>query len=138
MRGLQHPSSWPGESRSSWRDVAVVVCVTVLATIVSAHYNPNEMLYALTRHGERFQIDELPIGMGALLICLVWLAWRRYRQAEGELRARSSPRFISHASCKTTARWRARIWSFAIETALGAGMRIETRMPLRERSDGDE
>jgi two-component system, NarL family, sensor histidine kinase UhpB len=71
-----------------WRDTAAVIAITVLSVAVAAHFDLNEALYAFTRRGERFQIDELPIGMLVLLICLVWLSWRRYRHARRELHAR--------------------------------------------------
>jgi two-component system, NarL family, sensor histidine kinase UhpB len=71
-----------------WRDTAVVIAVTVISVVVSAHFNLSETLYALTRRVERFQIDELPIGVAVLLTGLMWLSWRRYRQACRELRAR--------------------------------------------------
>jgi two-component system, NarL family, sensor histidine kinase UhpB len=82
--------SQPSGSRSElpWRDTAAVIAITVLSVAVAVHFDLNEALYALTRRGERFQIDELPIGMLVLLICLVWLSWRRYRHARSELHAR--------------------------------------------------
>jgi hypothetical protein len=46
-----------------WRDIAAVIGITALSIVLSVHFNVNEALYALTRRGERFQIDELPIGM---------------------------------------------------------------------------
>jgi two-component system, NarL family, sensor histidine kinase UhpB len=73
---------------SSWRDIMVVIGVTALSIVCSVYFNLNESLYAFTRRGERYQIDELPIGMLVLLICLMWLSWRRYEQARRELRAR--------------------------------------------------
>jgi two-component system sensor histidine kinase UhpB len=73
---------------SPWRDIMVVVGVTGLSVVLSVYFNLNEALYTFTRGGEHYQIDELPIGMLVLLICLVWLSWRRYEQARRELRAR--------------------------------------------------
>jgi two-component system, NarL family, sensor histidine kinase UhpB len=75
-------------THEAWRDTAVVIAVTVISVGVSAHFNLSEMLYALTRRAERFQVDELPIGVSVLLAGLVWLSWRRYQQARRELRAR--------------------------------------------------
>jgi two-component system, NarL family, sensor histidine kinase UhpB len=71
-----------------WRDAAIVTGITVLAFVLSAHFQFNEALYALTRHWEYFQVDELPAGMLVLSICLIWLSWRRYRHASRELQAR--------------------------------------------------
>jgi signal transduction histidine kinase len=68
--------------------MAVVIVLTALTLLVSIRYQLNEAMYALTRHWEWFQADELPIGMLALSIGLIWLAWRRYRHARLELAAR--------------------------------------------------
>jgi two-component system, NarL family, sensor histidine kinase UhpB len=73
---------------SPWRDTAVIIAITALSIVVSARFNLNERLYGFTRHWEKFQIDELPIGMLVLLICLIWLSWRRYQHARRELNAR--------------------------------------------------
>jgi two-component system, NarL family, sensor histidine kinase UhpB len=71
-----------------WRDAVVVVGITVLTVVVAAHFQVNEALYALTRHWEYLQLDELPIGFLVMSVCLIWLAWRRYRHASRELHAR--------------------------------------------------
>ena len=81
-----HPS--PLSQESPWRDTAVVIGITTLSIILSVRFNLNEALYTLTRREERFQLDELPIGMLVLLICLMWLSWRRYVHACREVRAR--------------------------------------------------
>jgi two-component system sensor histidine kinase UhpB len=70
------------------RDAALVIGVTALGTVLSAHFQLNEALYALTRRWEYFQVDELPLGLLVLSICLIWLSWRRYRHARRELHAR--------------------------------------------------
>jgi len=70
------------------RDLIVVLGTTALSVLLSAHYNLNEALFAITRRGERLQLDELPIGAAVLLLGLIWLSWRRYRQVNRELRAR--------------------------------------------------
>jgi two-component system, NarL family, sensor histidine kinase UhpB len=75
-------------NESPWRDILAVIGVTALSVIISAHFNLNEALYALSRRGERYQLDELPIGMLVLLICLMWLSWRRHEQTRRALRAR--------------------------------------------------
>jgi two-component system, NarL family, sensor histidine kinase UhpB len=86
---MREPLQWQHLTHESpWRDIMVVIGITVLSIIVSIYFNLNEALYAFTRRGERYQLDELPIGVLVLLICLIWLSWRRYDQARRELRAR--------------------------------------------------
>jgi two-component system, NarL family, sensor histidine kinase UhpB len=71
-----------------WRDTMIVIGITVLTILLSAHFQLNETLYTLTRHWEYLQVDELPIAMLVLSICLIWLSWKRYRHARRELYAR--------------------------------------------------
>lgn len=85
---LEPRQSQPVQTDSPRRDIMVVVGITVLSLVFSSYFNLNESLYTLTRRGERYQVDELPIGMLVLLICLMWLSWRRYKQARRELHAR--------------------------------------------------
>jgi signal transduction histidine kinase len=69
-------------------DAIVVIGVTALSIILAVHFQLTETLYALTRRWEYFQLDELPIGLLVLATGLIWLSWRRYRQAGRELHAR--------------------------------------------------
>jgi len=70
------------------RETAAVIGIAVLSIVLAAHFQLTETLYALTRHWEYFQLDELPIGLLVLAIGLIWLSSRRYRQAGRELQAR--------------------------------------------------
>ena len=79
---LQPRREFPG------RDAALVAAATILSVVISAHFELNEALYSLTRHGEFLQLDELPVGLLVLLAGLIWLSWKRQRQAQRELRAR--------------------------------------------------
>jgi two-component system sensor histidine kinase UhpB len=86
---MREPPLWQHlTNQSPWRDIVVVIGITALSIIVSVYFNLNEALYTLTRRGERYQIDELPIGVLMLVICLTWLSWRRYAQARRELHGR--------------------------------------------------
>jgi two-component system, NarL family, sensor histidine kinase UhpB len=69
-------------------EAAVVIGLTVSSILLAAHFQLTETLYALTRHWEYIQLDELPIGLLVLAIGLIWLSWRRNRQAARQLRAR--------------------------------------------------
>src|SRR5579863_10191957 len=69
-------------------EAAVVIGLTALSILLAAHFQLTETLYALTRHWEYIQLDELPVGLLVLAIGLIWLSWRRYRQAGRQLRAR--------------------------------------------------
>jgi signal transduction histidine kinase len=71
-----------------WLDAAIVAGITILTCAFSAYFQFNEALYALTRHWEYIQLDELPVGMFVLSVCLVWLSLKRYRHARRELQAR--------------------------------------------------
>jgi two-component system sensor histidine kinase UhpB len=89
---MSEPTTSPSPTRSTRyllsRDIAIVAGVTVVSVIGAAHFNLSEAVYAFSRAGERFQIDELPVGVLVLLAGLMWLTWRRYRQAHEELTAR--------------------------------------------------
>jgi len=69
-------------------ETAAVIGVAVLSIVLAAHFQLTETLYALTRHWEYFQLDELPIGLLVLAVGLIWLSSRRYRQAGRQLQAR--------------------------------------------------
>lgn len=71
-----------------WRDTAAVIAITLCGIAISICFDLNEALYALTRRGERLQLDELAIGLLLLSLGLMWLSWRRYREARRELQAR--------------------------------------------------
>ena len=73
---------------SPWRDLAIVAAITLACVTLSAHFELSELLFALTRRWEYFQLDEWPVALFVLAVCLGWLSWRRYQQALVQLRAR--------------------------------------------------
>jgi signal transduction histidine kinase len=80
----------PPSASSLPRDIAIVVAITILSIAVAAHFELNEILFRFTRRWEFAQLDELPLGLLTLTICLIWLSWRRYLQARNELLARQT------------------------------------------------
>lgn len=73
------------ERASAWRDVAVLVLTTLGGALLAASIELSESLFAWTRHVEHLQLDELPAVLTILSVGLAWFAWRRYRDARGEL-----------------------------------------------------
>jgi two-component system sensor histidine kinase UhpB len=73
---------------SPWRDIAVAALITLVCAGLAAHFELSEALFALTRRWEHFQLDEWPVAAFVLVLCLVWISWRRYQQALTQLRAR--------------------------------------------------
>ena len=73
------------ERASAWRDVAVLVVITVGGALLATYIELSELLFAWTRNVEHWQLDELPAVLTILSAGLAWFAWRRYREARGEL-----------------------------------------------------
>jgi signal transduction histidine kinase len=78
----------PAAQVSPWRDIAVAVLITLVCAGLAAHFELSETLFALTRRWEHFQLDEWPVAAFVLVLCLVWISWRRYQQALTQLQAR--------------------------------------------------
>jgi signal transduction histidine kinase len=53
-----------------------------------AMFDFSEFAYRWTRNAERFQLDELPATLVVLSVGFAWFAWRRYREAQREVRRR--------------------------------------------------
>jgi signal transduction histidine kinase len=79
-------SPQPDPERGSLRaDLAIVVLVVLVAAGLFAQVELNEWLFARTRKWEALQVDEAPAVLLVLATCLIWFAWRRYREARAEL-----------------------------------------------------
>jgi two-component system, NarL family, sensor histidine kinase UhpB len=70
------------------RDIWIVIGVTVLSAYLAGHFEVNERVFAITRQYEDLQLDEWPIIVFVLALCLMWMVWRRYCLALDELQAR--------------------------------------------------
>ncbi len=81
---VNKPQPEPAQ-RTPWRDLAVVIVVTVCVGGLAVYLELNEFMFAATRRWEVLQLDEVPITLLALTISLSWFAWRRYRDARAEL-----------------------------------------------------
>lgn len=78
----------PGAPVSPWRDIIVVALITLLSVVLAAYFEFSEALFAHTRQWEHFQLDEWPVALFVLALCLGWMSWRRYKQALMQLQAR--------------------------------------------------
>ena len=72
------------------RDLAVVALVTLCVGALSVYVELSEAMFAVTRRWEVLQLDELPMTLLALTLCLVWFAWRRFRDARAQLGRRQA------------------------------------------------
>ena len=69
------------DTPSVWRDLMLVVGVTVGTFFVSAALELNERVIAFTRPFEAYEVDELPTTFVAMIVALAWFSWRRSREA---------------------------------------------------------
>jgi two-component system, NarL family, sensor histidine kinase UhpB len=79
---LSKPGGPQPRHKSPRADVVAVVGISALSLVLSAHFQLTETLFAATRRWEYVQLDELPFALLVLAIGLIWLSWRRYRQAQ--------------------------------------------------------
>lgn len=73
------------DSTVLWRDLGIVALVLAAAIGLFVYLELSEQLFSLTRPWEALQVDELPPALLVLATCLVWFAWRRYREARIQL-----------------------------------------------------
>ncbi len=78
------------EHLSLRRDLAVVALVTLCVGAFSIYVELNEAMFAVTRRWEVLQLDEVPVTLLALTLCLTWFAWRRFRDARAQLGRRQA------------------------------------------------
>lgn len=72
------------------RDLAVVALVTLCVGALAVYVELSEAMFAVTRRWEVLQLDEVPMTLLALTLCLVWFAWRRFRDARTQLSRRQA------------------------------------------------
>jgi len=88
QQSIQVPGASSLTHPSILRDIALVSAVTVASALLAGHFELNERVFAITRQYEHLQLDEWPIVIFVLTLCLMWMSWRRYRLALAELQAR--------------------------------------------------
>lgn len=81
---VAHPEPERGR-RSPTQDVLIVVAATALMGWVCTSFEVSERIFAATRNWEFLQLDEIPAVLLVMALCLMWFAWRRYREASVEL-----------------------------------------------------
>ena len=78
----------PAHRGAVWRDLASVIVLTIATFSLSSLFELREWLTDITRPLERYQVDELPLSFAVLALSLAWFSWRRWREAQSELRLR--------------------------------------------------
>ena len=78
----------PAAHVSPLRDMVAVAVITFAGVALAAHFELSERIFAWTRRWEHLQLDEWPVAAFVLVLCLVWISWRRYQQALAQLWAR--------------------------------------------------
>lgn len=66
----------------------VVLAIPAAVAVLATRFEWSERVFSLTRRWEGAQLDEWPLVVFALAICLTWLSWRRSRQVVMQLQAR--------------------------------------------------
>ena len=73
---------------SALSDAMAVALISVAAAIVCAKFDVSELLVRWTRPLERLQLDEAPVVLLVIAVCLIWFSARRYFEAQRELQLR--------------------------------------------------
>jgi two-component system sensor histidine kinase UhpB len=63
------------------RDLLLIVGVVVAVFIASAHFKFSEHYNAFSLTHDDLEMDEWPVVLLALALCLIWFSWRRSREA---------------------------------------------------------
>jgi signal transduction histidine kinase len=70
---------------SLWRDLAIAVAAALLAAVLAAQVELQELMFEATRRFEHFELDEWPSGLLVFALCMVVLYARRHAQLRGAL-----------------------------------------------------
>jgi two-component system sensor histidine kinase UhpB len=67
------------------RDGLIVIALSIGTVLLCTRFNISELLLSWTQPRERYQLDELPVVLLVIALCLVWFADRRRRDARREV-----------------------------------------------------
>jgi signal transduction histidine kinase len=70
---------------SLWRDLSLALAMAVLAALLAASVELQELVFEATRRWEHLQLDEWPTGLLVFALCMVLLYARRHAQLRGAL-----------------------------------------------------
>ena len=71
-------------SKLIYRDIILVIIVTLITFLIARYLNLTEQFYAWSRHWEEYQADELLFPLFSLAISLIWFVSSRYQQIKLE------------------------------------------------------
>jgi len=86
---MKPPFLRPLRSDSLWRDLLLALALALLAGLLAAHLELDELIFAYTRRWETLQLDEWPTALLTFALAMVALYARRHaqlRRALGENR----------------------------------------------------
>lgn len=69
-------------------DLAIVAAVTVTGTVLLIMFDAYEKFHETTREWEKWEFDDLTIGVFVFSFCLAWFSFRQWREANREIRRR--------------------------------------------------
>src|SRR5436305_9122793 len=75
-------------SGAAQRDLGLIALAGLLVFILSVKLELSEALFAWTRRGERFQLDELMVLLLFFASASAWFAWRRGSESRREVARR--------------------------------------------------
>src|SRR6187551_864226 len=67
----------PGRGPSVWRDLGIAVVLAVASGVIAAWFNLHESMFSWTRRWEWLQLDEFPVVLLTLALCLMVMNARR-------------------------------------------------------------
>lgn len=70
---------------SAFTDLMIITAVTVIGTTLLVLFDAYEKFHESTREWERWEFDDITIGVFVLSLCLAWFSFRRWKAANREI-----------------------------------------------------